>query len=125
MNALNHLKNSRKYDSILSVFTPLLHLEVSTETNSIEALEKKLLLIPLKTAVLQLVNYILNGIDDLENRFVLRSSFWRSIEGVEKVLRNYDVTAITIELESFLSAMRDDEAEVPFLDSKELLKVKI
>jgi hypothetical protein len=87
MEGLVHFKVAKKIDTFHFPFLQLLQLEIqSNEQSSIDQLEEKVLLLPAKITCLQLINNIVNGIEGLDQRFLLRNSLWNGgLRELEKV----------------------------------------
>lgn len=87
MEGLQHFKLSRKIDTFHLPFLQLLQLEITaTITSSLEKLEETVLLLPAKITCLQLINNIVNSIESLDQRFLLRNSLWNGgLRELEKV----------------------------------------
>ncbi len=77
MEALHHFKTVKKLETFNMPFIQLLQLEIDTDENSnLEQLTEKVVILPAKITCLQLINNIVNGIDSLDQRFLLRNSLW-------------------------------------------------
>ncbi len=97
MEALKYYTSTKKREHVF----PLLHLlnilmldhnyKRSTIHSTIEELEDKVLVIPVKAACLSLINNTINSIEDLQPRFSLRTSFWnlglKDIIQVHKIIQ--------------------------------------
>jgi hypothetical protein len=80
MDALKYFCFHKKQESVHMPLLPLitmLMMQMKSSANStIEELEDAVLVIPVKALCLSLINNATNSIEELQQRFLLRSSFW-------------------------------------------------
>eukprot|EP01114_Cavostelium_apophysatum_P017770 TRINITY_DN5354_c0_g1_i3.p1 TRINITY_DN5354_c0_g1~~TRINITY_DN5354_c0_g1_i3.p1 ORF type:complete len:1684 (-),score=476.83 TRINITY_DN5354_c0_g1_i3:107-5158(-) len=116
MNAFDFMATQKKLRERFQTLIDILHVQVrsSSSISSIDDLEERLVVIPLKTNCLSLVNHMIRVPTRLWQRIALRNEFLQSdmnkfIQEMKAI--NDDVAAA--EAETFLDSMREDREELP------------